>query len=82
VGPIVSVFVTKRPVEKLTNYRAVREHCDFEKYIAIQHQSQNRGVYYHPNQFETMFLSTAHTSEHIATALERIEDGARHCLTA
>lgn len=82
VGPIVSLFVTKRPVEKLTNYRAVREHCDFEKYIELQHQVQMRGVYYHPNQFETMFLSTAHTSELIATALERIEDGARHCLIA
>lgn len=33
-----------------------------------------------PNMFEPMFLSTAHTSEDIATALERMEEGARQCL--
>jgi len=82
VGPIVSLFLTREPVEKLTNYRAVRKWCDLEKYVRLQHAAQHRGVYFHPNQFETLFLSTAHTSQHIETALDRIEDGARHCLTA
>lgn len=82
VGPIVSLFLTTEPVTKLTNYRAVRQYGDFDRYITLQHESQRRGVYYHPNMFETMFLSTAHTAKHLETALERIEDGARRCLTA
>jgi glutamate-1-semialdehyde 2,1-aminomutase len=38
-------------------------------------------VYFHPNQFEPMFLSTAHTPGDIAAVLDRMEDGARKCLT-
>jgi glutamate-1-semialdehyde 2,1-aminomutase len=30
-------------------------------------------VYYHPNQFEPMFLSAVHTTEDIGIALERLE---------
>jgi glutamate-1-semialdehyde aminotransferase len=41
---------------------------------------QRAGVYFHPNLFEPMFLSMAHTSEDIAAVLERIEAGARKCL--
>jgi glutamate-1-semialdehyde 2,1-aminomutase len=77
LGPIVSLFLTKGDVERLDNYRDVRRHCDFEKYIDFQHQVQRLGVYFHPNQFETMFLSTAHSSQDIATALERFEEGGR-----
>jgi glutamate-1-semialdehyde 2,1-aminomutase len=77
LGPIVSLFLTKGDVQSLNNYRDVRRHCDFDKYIDFQHQMQRLGVYFHPNQFETMFLSTAHSSQDIATALERFEEGAR-----
>jgi glutamate-1-semialdehyde 2,1-aminomutase len=80
VGPIVSLFLTDGKIEKLRAYRDVRRHCDIEKYIVFQHVMQRRGVYFHPNQFETMFLSTAHTMADIDTVLERFEDGARSCL--
>ena len=77
VGAIVSLFLTTSEVADLENYRDVRRHCDFEKYIRFQHQMQQSGVYFHPNQFETMFLSTAHSPDQIATVLERAEDAAR-----
>jgi glutamate-1-semialdehyde 2,1-aminomutase len=80
VGPMVSIFLTDGRTERLTNYRDVRRHCDFERYIDLQHSAQGLGVYFHPNQFEPMFLSTAHGSPEIATALERIEEAARCCL--
>jgi glutamate-1-semialdehyde 2,1-aminomutase len=80
VGPIISLFLTKEDVGQIRCYRDVREHCDFQKYIEFQHYMQRLGVYFHPNQFETMFLSTAHTPDDIATVLERFEDGARACL--
>lgn len=74
VGPMLSLFLTTGSTERLVNYRDVRQNCDFEQYIRFQHALQQRGVYFHPNQFETMFLSTAHTADDIAQVLERVED--------
>jgi glutamate-1-semialdehyde 2,1-aminomutase len=82
VGPMVSMLLTHGDVDPITNYRDMRRHCDMEKYIRFQHQLQKSGVYFHPNQFEPLFLSTAHTHDDIATVLERIEDGARSVLLA
>jgi len=47
----------------------------------LQHALQQSGVYFHPNMFEPMFLSTAHTYDDIEIVLDRYEDGARACLT-
>jgi glutamate-1-semialdehyde 2,1-aminomutase len=80
VGPMISMMLTREDVGPLKNYRDVRRHCDFDKFIRLQHQLQRSGVYYHPNQFEPMFLSTAHSHDDIATVLERLEDGARAVL--
>ena len=80
VGPMVSMLLTHRRRGSVTSYRDMRRHCDFEKYIRFQHQLQRSGVYFHPNQFEPLFFSTAHTQQDVATALERIEDGARAAL--
>jgi glutamate-1-semialdehyde 2,1-aminomutase len=80
VGALISLLLTNEDVDELANYRDVRRHCDFERYIAWQHSLQKAGVYFHPNQFEPMFLSTAHTPEDISIALARMEEGARECL--
>lgn len=80
VGPLLSLFLTTEPVESLKNYREVRQFCDFEGYIQFQHEMQRNGVYFHPNEFEPMFLSTAHTEQDIARVLEVMEEGARRCL--
>ncbi len=80
VGPLVSVLLTFEHVDGLSNYRDVRRHCNFERFIEWQHHVQRSGVYFHPNQFEPMFLSTAHTSDDILAALDCMEDGARQCL--
>jgi glutamate-1-semialdehyde 2,1-aminomutase len=80
LGPLVSLLLTTGEVDELANYRDVRAHCDFQRYIEWQHHLQQAGVYFHPNQFEPMFLSMAHTREDVAAALERMEQGARKCL--
>jgi glutamate-1-semialdehyde 2,1-aminomutase len=79
VGPLLSLFLTHEPVEAITEYRDVRRHCDFEKFIELQHAMQRRGVYFHPNQFEPMFLSTAHSSDDIALFLDRFEEAVEEC---
>lgn len=71
VGPLISLFLTTSPVEAFREYRDVRRHCDFNRFIRLQHLMQQSGVYFHPNQFEPMFLSTAHTSQDVATVLDR-----------
>jgi glutamate-1-semialdehyde 2,1-aminomutase len=81
VGPIVSMFLTHEDCGPIRNYRDVRAACDFEKFIQFQNHLQQLGVYFHPNQFEPMFFSTAHTSADVAAALSRIEDGARSVLS-
>jgi glutamate-1-semialdehyde 2,1-aminomutase len=80
VGPMISLLLTRQETGPLNDYRAMRQHCDCEKYIRLQHWMQRAGVYFHPNQFEPMFLSTAHTHDDIATVLERFEEGARAVL--
>jgi glutamate-1-semialdehyde 2,1-aminomutase len=81
VGPMLSLFLTRRPVEKLIEYREVSAECDFKRYIQFQHELQRTGVYFHPNQFEPMFLSTAHQPADIMAVLESMERGAQKCLT-
>ena len=73
VGPMLSFFLTDGDVDVIHEYRDVRRHCDFAKYIRMQHLMQKAGAYYHPNQFEPMFLSAAHTSDDIGLVLERFE---------
>ena len=80
LGPLLAGLVTKENVEGLYNYRDVRRHADFERYIQFQQWMQRHGVYFHPNEFEPMFLSTAHTSNDISEVLTRWEEGARECL--
>ncbi|MBX3439785.1 MAG: aspartate aminotransferase family protein [Planctomycetaceae bacterium] len=80
VGPLMSLLLTRGDVDQLRNYRDVREHVDFERYIRFQHALQRTGVYFHPNAFEPWFLSTAHSMRDIDDALERMEWGAKSCL--
>jgi glutamate-1-semialdehyde 2,1-aminomutase len=74
VGPMISAVLTRAPVEQLTNYRDARRHADCQRYIQFQHDLLDRGIYIHPNQFEPMYVSTAHGKEDIDDVLERIED--------
>ncbi|MEZ4364247.1 MAG: aspartate aminotransferase family protein [Kofleriaceae bacterium] len=72
VGALISVFLTDG-AEQLLEYRDVRRHCQFETYIKLQHGAQRAGVYFHPNQFEPWFPSTAHTAKDIDAVLSRLE---------
>lgn len=80
VGPMIAMVLTRTPVDRLANYRDVRNHADRERYIQLQHDLLDRGVYIHPNQFEPMYISTAHGKDDIDDVLERIEDTVRNSL--
>ncbi len=80
VGPMLSLFLTDEPDVAITSYRDARRHGDFESFITLQHEMQRSGVFFHPNMFEPMFLSTAHTAEDVELVLDRLEVAARECL--
>jgi glutamate-1-semialdehyde 2,1-aminomutase len=77
---MLSMVLTTAAVESLTDYRAVRRHADFERYIQFEHALLDRGVYVHPNQFEPLYLSTTHRKEDVEEVLGRIDDAIQHCL--
>jgi glutamate-1-semialdehyde 2,1-aminomutase len=81
VGPMISLFLTDGSIDSVRDYRDVRGHGDFARYIELQHEVQRLGVYFHPNMFEPMYLSTAHTLGDIERAVETIGIGSRKCLT-
>jgi glutamate-1-semialdehyde 2,1-aminomutase len=80
VGSLIGLILTKTDGVEIANYRDLRRHGDFDTYTKFQQYMQQRGVYFHPNMFETWFTSTAHTAEDMALVLERLEEGARACL--
>ena len=80
VGPMISLFLTTGHTGGLNEYREVRRHGNFDRYVDFQQYLQRSGVYFHPNMFEPMYLSTAHTLEDIDLVLERVAKAARACL--
>jgi glutamate-1-semialdehyde 2,1-aminomutase len=80
VGPMLSIVLTGAATETLTDYREVRRNADLARYIQFQHALLDRGVYIHPNQFEPLYLSTAHRKEDIDEVLGRIDDAIQHCV--
>jgi glutamate-1-semialdehyde 2,1-aminomutase len=82
VGAMVSMLLTRDHVEHLTDYRAVRLHGDFDRYIRLEHAMLDNGVYFHPNMFEPLFPSIAHSEADIDDMLNRFEDSVRTCLAS
>jgi glutamate-1-semialdehyde 2,1-aminomutase len=82
IGSLLGIILTHGDVPSISNYREIRQHGDFDRYRKFQQYMQQEGVYFHPNMFEAMFISTAHTEEDIAIVLERMEAGAVRCLVS
>jgi len=61
IGSMFCLFFTADPVTDLATARQ----SDPEKFSRFFNASLDRGVYFAPSQFETGFLSTAHTSENV-----------------
>lgn len=80
VGPMLSLFITDEWVGQMTDYRDVRRHGNFSRFVDLQHEAQRLGVYFHPNMFEPIYLSTAHSVEDIEIVLDRVEVAARNVL--
>ena len=61
VGSMLGMFFTDREV---TDFEAAKT-CDLERFSAFYQGMRQAGIYLAPSQFEVLFLSAAHTDEHI-----------------
>ena len=61
VGSMLGMFFTERDV---TDFEAAKT-CDLDRFSAFYQGMRQSGIYLAPSQFEVLFLSAAHTDEHI-----------------
>jgi glutamate-1-semialdehyde 2,1-aminomutase len=79
VGAMLNfTFVKDNSITKFKNYREIADASLPERYIAFQNAAQRAGIFYHPNQYEPMYLSTAHTDSVIEYILFVIEQTAKN----
>ncbi|MBI4362067.1 MAG: glutamate-1-semialdehyde 2,1-aminomutase [Euryarchaeota archaeon] len=70
LGSMFQVFFRPRAPR---DYTEVKE-CDSTRYMEFLRGCIRRGVYLSPSQYETQFLSTAHTPRDIETTLHRMRE--------
>ena len=71
VGSMLGMFFTDRDVACFDDAKT----CDLELFSSFYQGMREQGVYIAPSQFEALFLSSAHTDEHIdatANAAEKV----------
>ena len=71
VGSMLGMFFTDRDVTCFDDAKT----CDLELFSSFYQGMREQGVYIAPSQFEALFLSSAHTDEHIdatANAAEKV----------
>jgi len=73
-GSMFCLFFTGGPVRNL----AEAKRYDTEKFAKFFHYCLDHGVYFPPSQFETGFISTAHTGEDIARTVGVVAQALRH----
>ena len=73
-GSMFSLFFTAGPVRNLEEAKK----SDTAKFAKFFHYCLDHGVYFPPSQFETGFISTAHTDEDIARTVAVVVQALRH----
>jgi glutamate-1-semialdehyde 2,1-aminomutase len=65
VGSMLGMFFADRDI---TNFEEAKT-CDLERFSDFYQGMRQAGIYLAPSQFEVLFLSAAHTDEHIDATL-------------
>jgi glutamate-1-semialdehyde 2,1-aminomutase len=73
IGSMFCLYFTSRPVRNLEDAKA----SDTKLFAKFFHALLDRGVYLAPSQFETGFISTAHTSDEIAGTARAVSEALR-----
>jgi glutamate-1-semialdehyde 2,1-aminomutase len=75
VGSMSTLFFAAGPV---TDWPSAAR-SDTRRYATFFHAMLDRGVYLAPSQFEALFISAAHTFEHIDTTIAAAEEALKKC---
>jgi glutamate-1-semialdehyde 2,1-aminomutase len=70
VGAMLTAFVTDAEVRNFDDARA----CDADRYGALFRHLLAHGVYIAPSQFESMFVSLAHSDDDVDRTVEAVAD--------
>jgi len=70
VGAMLTAFVTDADVRNFDDARA----CDADRYGALFRHLLAHGVYVAPSQFESMFVSLAHSDDDVDRTVEAVAD--------
>ena len=71
LGPVLQVWFADRPI---ASWRDAYAHARTGSFRAFWEEMVIRDVLFHPNQFENLFISTAHQAEHIDRTLAALDD--------
>ncbi len=63
IGSMFCLFFTEQPVENLHDAKT----SDTERFARFFHYLREHGIYFAPSQYETGFISTAHSAEDLNT---------------
>jgi len=66
VGPLLQTWFTDREIR---NYRDAERHARSDRFTVFWRGMLERGVLFHPGQFENLFVSTAHTDDDVDLTL-------------
>jgi glutamate-1-semialdehyde 2,1-aminomutase len=73
VGTLTGVFFADAPVARFTDAQA----ADHEHYARCFHALLDRGIFWPPSGYETMFVSLAHSGDVIDRTLDAVADRAK-----
>ncbi len=73
IASMFQIFFTDQPVIDYVTAKS----SDKAKFMRYQRELMKRGVFVPPSQFETCFISTAHTNEDVTETLEAMDSAIR-----
>ena len=76
ITQLASMFTLFFSTKRVTNYQQARG-CDLDMFAGYFRSMLQGGIYLPPSQFETNFVSTAHTRENISRTLEAVDKAFR-----
>jgi glutamate-1-semialdehyde 2,1-aminomutase len=77
IGSMFTIFFTSSPV---TDFQTAKS-SDTARYARFFHAMLNAGVYFPPSQFETCFVSLAHTGNDIKTTIKAAREAFKTALS-
>jgi glutamate-1-semialdehyde 2,1-aminomutase len=70
IGSMLGFFFNDKEVKNFDNAKT----CDLDKFSAFYNGLRQKGIYIAPSQFEALFISIAHDTEHIDRTIEAAEE--------